>query len=157
VKQPSRGESEDEINSTWWQFQLRAGVNDFAFDSLHYAEPAIESYAVFAQLQRDGAIPPERRFQVTLPATGSAIMPFFSRAEEWPVLLESYRAAMRRELRQIVAAIPGDELIVQWDIATEVRDLLAGADALFPWAPRMSLEQKWAMHLADFEGLSDEL
>ena len=52
----------------------------------------------------------------------------------------------------MVAAIPADDLIVQWDIATEVRDLLAGDGALFPWAPQMSLEDKWAMHLRDFGG-----
>jgi hypothetical protein len=157
VMKPGRGTTEDEINRTWWRFQLGKGVETPVFDDLHYAEVASESYAVFTQLRDEQVIPAEARFQVSLPATGSAIMPFFARSTEWPVLYDAYRLAMRREVQRIVDAIPPRDLVIQWDIATEVRDILAGSSLLFPWAPRVAIDEKWRWHLRDFEELSANL
>src|SRR6059058_1696844 len=51
------------------RLQLKPGTpaSELTFDSLGYAEAARSSYAVFARLKRDGVVPPECRFQVSLP------------------------------------------------------------------------------------------
>ncbi|MDQ0642800.1 hypothetical protein [Microbacterium murale] len=86
---------------------------------LGYADAAIESYAVFTRLRDEGAVPAGIRFQVSLPTPVAIISSFFSgddRAAFEPV----YTAAMLRELDEIVAAVPHDDLAVQWDVASEM-------------------------------------
>jgi hypothetical protein len=87
--------------------------------ALGYASAAIESYAVFRRLRDEGAIADGIRFEVALPTPLAIISSFFGgddRAAFEPV----YTAAMLRELDEILAAIPHDELSVQWDVASEM-------------------------------------
>ena len=81
-----------------------------------YAENAARSYAAFKQLQREGAIPPHTRYQVTLPGPGTSA--FFV---ELPadVLLPLAREALGREIDTIVHTIPASDLTIQLDIAME--------------------------------------
>ena len=76
-------------------------------------------------------------------------MGFFARPADWPAVYDAYRRAIRHEVAQIVASIPNDDLVIQWDIASEVRDILAGDAPLLPWSPETSLEEKWQRHLGD--------
>ncbi|SJN12651.1 hypothetical protein FM113_15455 [Leucobacter sp. 7(1)] len=100
--------------------QLAPGVRaaDLTLAPLGYAEAALESYAVFAQLQDAGVVPASTRFQVSLPTplgvVGSMVHPA-NRAEFEPV----YEAALAAELDSILAAIPHDRLAIQWDAALE--------------------------------------
>ncbi|WP_336643504.1 hypothetical protein [Microbacterium sp. MMO-113] len=90
-----------------------------ALPPLGYASAAIESYGLFARLREEGAIPAGTRFQVSLPTPLAVISSFFhgdDRAAIEPV----YTAAMLRELDEILAAIPHDDLAVQWDVASEM-------------------------------------
>jgi hypothetical protein len=157
VEQPERDASQEEWNRSWWTFRLRDGVEALRFDHLHYAPAAAESYAVFSRLRDESVIPEGARFQVSLPATGSAVMGFFARSEEWPVIYDAYRRAIRAEVQQIVEHVPHDELVIQWDIASEVRDILAGDRPLLPWSPQTSLEEKWQRHLGDMNELSADI
>ena len=86
---------------------------------LGYAAAAIESYAVFRRLREEGAIADGVRFQVSLPTLVAVVGACFhgaDRAEIEPV----YTEAMMRELEEILAAIPHDELAIQWDVASEM-------------------------------------
>jgi hypothetical protein len=157
VVQPSRSASAEEWNRSWWTFRLRDGVDTLTFDGLHYARAAVESYEIFVRLREEGILPSGSRFQVSLPATGSAVMGFFARADEWPVIYDAYRRAIRAEVARIVERVPREDLVVQWDIASEVRDLLAGDRPLLPWSPQTSLEEKWQRHLGDMDELSYEI
>ncbi len=157
VRQPTRDASQKEWNESWWTFKLRPGVTQLTFDSLHYAEEATRSFEIFRRLRAAGDIPAGSRFQVCLPATGSAVMGFFARPEDWPVVYDAYRRAIRAEVSQIVAAIPHEDLVIQWDIASEVRDILAGDKPLLPWSPQTSLEEKWQRHLGDMNQLSGDI
>jgi SAM-dependent methyltransferase len=84
------------------------------FEALGYAQAAISSYRVFATLKRDGVIPRGCRFQVSLPTPLAPISAFI--ATENQVALEPvYEARMLEELREVLDAIPPEQLAIQWD------------------------------------------
>jgi hypothetical protein len=157
VHQPGPDASPEEWNRSWWTFRLRDGIDSLTFDRLHYAQAAAESYGIFSRLRDEGVIPDDARFQVSMPATGSAVMGFFARSDEWPVIYNAYRRAMRAEVGRIVEQVPAEDLVIQWDIASEVRDILAGDRPLLPWSPQTSVEEKWQRHLGDMDELSRDI
>jgi ubiquinone/menaquinone biosynthesis C-methylase UbiE len=113
------------------QLRLRTGedASGMAFEELGYASAAMESYRLFARLKRDGAIPPTCRFLVSLPtplAPVSAFVALEHQADLEPV----YEAQMRKEVERILAAIPADQLAIQWDARYEFA-MLEGAIAVW--------------------------
>lgn len=101
--------------------RIAGGVDaaDIVLPSLGYADAALESYAIFTRLRAEGAVPSGIRFQVSLPTPLAVISSFFAggdRAAIEPV----YTAAILRELDGILAAIPHDDLAIQWDVASEM-------------------------------------
>ena len=109
------------------QLRLRSGVDTsgLEFDELGYASAAIASYDTFARLKREGAIPAGCRFLVSLPtplAPVSAFVALEDQAELEPV----YEAQMQAEVERILAAIPADQLAIQWDARYEFA-MLEGA------------------------------
>lgn len=86
---------------------------------LGYADAAIESYAIFTRLRDQGVVPAGTRFQVSLPTTVAVVSSFFfgdDRAAIDPV----YTAALLAEVDRILAAIPHEDLAIQWDVASEM-------------------------------------
>lgn len=100
--------------------QLREGVkpDELTFESLGYSQAAMDSWAVFSQLQEEGLIPASTRFQVTFP-TPLAPVTSFIHFDSQAVVEPAYEAAMLREMNEVVAAIPHDKLAIQWDVAVE--------------------------------------
>ncbi|HUS14929.1 MAG TPA: hypothetical protein VM536_07895 [Chloroflexia bacterium] len=101
-------------------FRLRAPApaDGVKFPDLGYAAAARESYAVFARLKQEGAIPAPTRFQVSLP-TPVATVASFVRPEDQPAVEPAYEARMLGELQEIVQTVPHDQLAMQWDVAVE--------------------------------------
>jgi hypothetical protein len=99
-------------------FGLRAGRSaaHLRLGPYGYGEVARSSYADFKALRDRGAIPPETRFQVTMPGPGTSAFMVQLPAEE---LLPIARAALAEEIRQIAAVVPAEDLAVQIDIAME--------------------------------------
>jgi hypothetical protein len=102
--------------------KLRSGVSpeDVDFSRLGYARFARESFALFARLQAQATIPPQVRFQVSMPtplANATAWMQF---DPEFPVLFERYTEAMLAEIDELLKEIPHDRLAIQWDVCFEV-------------------------------------
>jgi len=99
-------------------FRLKPGVQarDVTLGPYGYADNAARSYAAFKALQRDGAISPDTRYQVTLPGPGTSA--FFV---ELPpqILLALAREALAREIDVILRTIPAGDLAFQLDIAME--------------------------------------
>jgi hypothetical protein len=87
------------------------------FGSLGYAEAATVSYREFAQLKRENVIPDHVRFQVALP-TPVAPLGFFGR-EDQARLFPFYKTRLIEEVTAICAAVPPDQLAIQWDAAFE--------------------------------------
>lgn len=107
--------------------RLAEGIDpaDIAIPPLGYATAAIESYAVFRRLRDEGAIPAGIRFEVALPTPLAVISSFFQ-GDDREAFEVHYTAAMLRELDEITAAIPHDDLAIQWDVASEM-GILEGA------------------------------
>jgi hypothetical protein len=102
-----------------WRFAVREGVERVRFPTIGYAEEAKRSYQVFARLRAEGAIRTGIRFLVALPGTESAVRPFVQNARDFELLWDGYSEALRKEIAEIAAAIPEDELAIQWDLARE--------------------------------------
>ena len=100
--------------------RFRPGVDPDAVDfATGYAEAALESWAVFARLRHEGALPAGLRFQVCLPTPmSSAFMYVSPRAHH--DYQRAYERALLGDLRRIIAAIPPADLAIQWDICQEV-------------------------------------
>ncbi len=102
------------------QAKLRPGVaaDAIAFRAPGYAAAAIESYAQFVRLRREGAIPPGIRFQVCLP-TPLAPISVFVPPPDREAVEPRYEAALLADLKQLMDMIPATDLAVQWDTAVE--------------------------------------
>jgi hypothetical protein len=100
-------------------FRLRAGANpdDLVIPSPGYADFAETSYQTFAALKKDGVIAPTTRFQVSLPSPFEVPVVFFPDGQL--AVEPAFRAMLKAEVDRICAAIPHDELAIQWDVAAE--------------------------------------
>ncbi|MBV8723208.1 MAG: hypothetical protein JO277_13740 [Candidatus Eremiobacteraeota bacterium] len=84
-----------------------------------YDRAAAESYGVFSRLRRDGVIPSHIRFQVSLPTPmASGFMYVSPKARE--AYLPVYERGLLTALHNILAAIPAEDLAIQWDVCQEV-------------------------------------
>lgn len=111
-------------------FRVRPGVTQLRWDSWPRIDAAIESYQTFRKLREEGAIPSHVRFQLGLPFPVSALNAFkFDFASDFPIVGAAYEDLVARELRRLTAAIPPEDLAVQWDMAYEVQDL----ERVIPW------------------------
>ena len=102
------------------QLRLADGVDpaEMKWPDLGYADAYLSSYATFAALRDTGVLPAGVRFQVQYPtplaSIGAYIVP-----EQQQALLGSYEQAMFADLDRLLAAIPHDDVAVQWDVAVE--------------------------------------
>lgn len=105
----------------WKPFRLVEGIDadGLEFGPLGYAAAAIESHQVFRRLRDGGVIPSGTRFMVALP-TPIAVVNLYVVEPQRQAILPAYTAAMARELAEILARIPGDDLAVQWDVMHEI-------------------------------------
>ena len=141
--------------------RLRPGVSadQLRFDNLGYADWAIESYSTFKRLKAAGDIPPPTRFQVCIPSIrvilSSRVLP-----EHMADIAPAYTRGMRAEIERLTAAIPHDELSVQWDctepVAYESADASLRAEinaALAEYATYVPDDVELGYHLCygDFE------
>ena len=103
------------------RYTLKAGAaaESVRFDDLFYADIATQSYAVFRKLRDAGRIPAGTKFQVDLVPAHSVIWLFLVDRLHAPID-PIYNAAVKREIDKIAAAIPHDDLAIQFDVASAV-------------------------------------
>jgi hypothetical protein len=101
-------------------FGLKPGVRpeQLNFHPLGYAAVARDSYAAFCAQRAAGQIAPQCRFQVSLPTSTVVVMAFMD-PKHFDEVLPVYERDLKRELADIVASIPAQDLAIQWDIAAE--------------------------------------
>jgi len=111
-------------------FGIREGVSELHWDTWPRIDDAIDSYQVFRNLRADGAIPAGLRFQIGLPFPSSALNGFKADfASDYPVANRAFEDLVARELTRLTAAIPPEDLAIQWDVCYEVLDL----EQVLPW------------------------
>jgi hypothetical protein len=101
--------------------KLRDGVRaeDLHFGELGYSREARSSYQDFLAARRAGVLPPDVRFQVSLP-TPYAVINSFCVQPDAQRILPAYEQAMLAEVARIVAAVPHEDLALQWDVCVEM-------------------------------------
>ena len=109
-----------------WKFRLRKGSppprwGDLGW-RLGYAKDAVNSYAIFRSMKREGLVPKDLRFQIAIPLTSSAVDWCFP-PEEWDVVRAGYEEAVAAEVAKICEKIPHQDLMFQWDACIEFMDL----------------------------------
>jgi len=88
------------------------------FGPLGYAAAAIGSYQEFKRARAGGKVSTSTRFQVSLPTPIAVVLSFCEETSiqaVWP----AYEARLKKEIEEITAAIPHQDLALQWDIAVE--------------------------------------
>jgi hypothetical protein len=145
----------DKDGVEWWKgrgwnddfrFRVKPGVRTVRFGDpgwrLGFARDAVNAYAIFRSLKREGAMPQRVRFQVCLPPTHSSLGFFFPEPGDTEKVAPGLTAALRAEVAKIVELIPNDDLAIQWDMAFEhtliMRKLKEGAAAAAAEAQRMA-------------------
>lgn len=103
------------------RYKLKPGrsIDDVTFDNLFYADEAKASYATFAELKRARKIPADCKFQVDLVPAHSVIW-LFVQDDLHQAVDKIFNDAVLREIDKIAAAIPHDQLAIQFDIASAV-------------------------------------
>jgi hypothetical protein len=105
-----------------------AEPGDVQWPNLGYADAYLESFETFQRLRDDGVIAPGVRFQVEYPTPLASINGWIVR-EEQDRLEPSYEQALFADLDRLLAAVPHDDIAVQWDVAVEFAILEGGFDA----------------------------
>jgi hypothetical protein len=104
---------------TRYRLKPGASASDLSFGNLFYADIALQSYGEFAALKRAGKIHKGCRFQVDLVPAHSVIW-LFLQDDLHQAADPLYNEALCREIDKICAAIPHDELAIQFDVASAV-------------------------------------
>lgn len=151
LEQPT--ETKDEGNEGFITFRVKPGAQP-RFDDLQYGRFAVESYEIFRRFKEEGVIEPHVRFQVGLPAPGSAVNAFFEQPEDWPRLHRAYLDGLKREVDTILQTVAADELALQFDNAWEVVDLATGDRQYFKFWPQRTLEEKFEEHTRYLDDLA---
>jgi hypothetical protein len=132
------------------RYTLRPGITpqDVRFENLFYAEIAQESYAVFKRLKSTGKIPAGTKFQVDLVPAHSVIWLFLVDALHAP-LDPIYNEAVKREIDKIAAAIPHQELAIQFDVASAVFARLERNEASSYGRTKTEMQERFSEILID--------
>jgi hypothetical protein len=101
------------------KLRSRAASDGIVFGRLGYADAAKASYADFSRLKQAGVIPAGCRFQVSLP-TPLAPINVFVAPQDKAAVEPPYEERLLAELDEIAAAIPHNDLALQWDVAVEM-------------------------------------
>jgi hypothetical protein len=89
------------------------------FSNLCIADVAISSFLEFKRLKDRGTIPRHVRFQVSVANPLSVVERFV--AEESQIrVFPSYERVLLGEIEKMAAAIPHDQLAIQWDVASRI-------------------------------------
>lgn len=105
--------------TTRYRLKRTAAPEQFEFTNLRQASVAIAAYGNFARLKKAGKIPAHVRYQFAIAHPVSVASHYAS--ESTQVVIEpAYERALIGEIRKITAAIPQDQLAIQWDVASAI-------------------------------------
>jgi hypothetical protein len=114
----------------WYRLPINAAADGLQLGDIGYARNARSPYAEFAALRQAGTIPAGTRFLVAIPSPFNLVNHYFA-PDHRAALEPAYEAALLRQIDAIVAAIPAEELAIQWDCAHEIQAY--DGEARKPW------------------------
>lgn len=98
------------------------GIPEYTIEDVQptlYDKAAIESYAKFVELRKQGVIPPGIRFQVCL-TTPFNVVTCLCKPEAHSAMGPLYALRIEDTIRAILDNIPHEDLVIQWDLPYEV-------------------------------------
>lgn len=110
-----------------YRLKRGASIKDFRLDRLPYGDFARESYGIFRRLRDAGKIRPGTRFQVAFAPAHSAARSHVV-DELLPAIEPIFNEAIGREIERMSAAIPHEDLALQFDAASAVFAILQRGD-----------------------------
>lgn len=113
-----------------YRFDPALTLDAASFGDLGYASAAIASYADFKTLRAAGRIKPSTRYMVALP-TPYNIVSFSIHPDSQAAVEPAYTARLLAELDQIMAAVPHQDLSIQWDCVHDMQAFDGGRTAWF--------------------------
>jgi hypothetical protein len=110
-----------------YTFKVKSGVDVVRFGDpgwrLGFTRDAINSYFVFKTLKKEGVIPADVRFQVSIPLVNSVVSALtFPDPNDLARVRPGYEEALQAEIRKLVELIPPADLAIQWDCSWEITD-----------------------------------
>ena len=93
-------------------------ADEIALSNLGYADAAIDSWHVFADLVEAGTLPSDVRFQVGMP-TPLSVSLLYVDTESRQMFEQAYGQALAQELANMLRSIPADRLAIQWETVAE--------------------------------------
>lgn len=139
-----------------WKFRIKEDAQDIRFETLGYAEEAIKSYAEFKRLRDAGEVAAGVRFQVCIPTHDSGLRWFLTNAPDLEQLWPPYTDVVKRELEAICAAIPTQDMLIQWDVCCEILAYDPNGRTWFPWEPHGEPLARYAESIAALSPLVPE-
>lgn len=95
-----------------------AAAEDVEWPDLGYAAVYQDSYATFRRLRDEGVIPTGVRFQAQYPTPLASINGWVV-PEEQAAIEPGYERTLFADLAALLAAVPHEDIAVQWDVAVE--------------------------------------
>jgi hypothetical protein len=138
-----------------WRFKVRTGVDKVRFGNpgwrLGFTRDAVDSYFVFKTLRKEGVVPRDLRFQISLPLVNSVCsLATFPDPDDLPNIRAGYEDALRSEIGKIIELIPPEDLAIQWDCSWEITDVYGAV-------PGMSKDGAIARNIGQIQRLSPRI
>jgi methionine synthase II (cobalamin-independent) len=127
-----RPEAENEDYRALPSLSVEGSVTSLPPRALGYADEARSSYAIFGRLREEGAIPPQLKFQVSIPTPYATVVAWV-REDQQERFFPVYADAIAAEIADIASAIDPADLVIQFDVAVEFGTLTG----TFPAAGRL--------------------
>jgi hypothetical protein len=99
------------------RYTVKEGVEPAFDEPFQFADWARESYATFLEVREAGGLPAHAKFLVTLPDPIDSVSSTVPGEAFYPVY-EAYAKQVEISVADIAAAIPHEDLAIQWDIPT---------------------------------------
>ena len=113
----------DWLPTNWeemWQCAVREDVDEIHFDSLYYADYAVECYQDFRALREQEVIPEGTRYQVNFPFPEDFTRWCTGNPRDFSIMTRAIVDVLGREVEVLLREIPHDDLNIQWDVCWEV-------------------------------------
>ena len=139
-----------------WRFRVRPDAKAIDLGELGYAREAVASYRAFEALRAEGRIAPALRFQVSIPLHDSSLRWYMERRRDVERLWGPYSEAVAREVEAMLAAIPAEDLLIQWDACAETLGLDPAGAGHWPWQPEGDRRERFSRSVAELSAAVPE-